>query len=300
MKISRILVIPGIGDLHWVALKLRAFVRNRHIEDAEIWIWDFDQRPRSMEYVDRLEFCRRGEYWKEPLTNRWLKVFNECYHFGTRDVIEPFGEFDHFLCFNGSMRQGRKLQRILPECEIEWEYQLRTTPRELSYSGEQLSWGRYLLFYFSDQGMFLRHWLNRWSTVDISQFVDAVHRLLPDYRLILTGAGWDRAFADHLIPEIKAPIENMVGETNFDQLMGLIRNASGFAGWCGGNTIVSTHLGKPTFMLWSDYFKPEMQTTWVKPEMIGKSYLNNCVVSVKPEVAAARFCNQVRGHTNHG
>lgn len=290
---TRILVIPGLGDIHWVALKLRSFCRVHGIDNPEVWIWDFDDRPRSLEYVQRLFSCHAGDYWHQPLTNRTRSIFNECYMLGARDVVSPFGEFDHFLCVNGSLRKGRTISQIMPECEVEWDYPLRTTPEELQYGKEQLSRGQYLLLYFSDQGMF-RTWLASWLVARIALFLDTLHTKLPGYRLILTGSGWDQSFAKQLVAQVSAPIENLVGHTSFDQLMGLIRNASGFAGWCGGNTMISTHVGTPTYMLWSDYFCKEMQSNWVDPRKIGTIYNYDNVANISEIEAAKRFSAQIR------
>jgi len=289
---TRILVIPGLGDLHWVALKLRSFCEVHHIDDPEVWVWDFDDRPRSLEYVQRLLSCRSGGYWHQPLTNRTRSIFNECYMLGSRDVVTPFEGFDHFLCVNGSLRQGRTLSEILSDCAIEWDYPLRTTPEELRYSGEQLSRGKYLLLYFSDQGMF-RTWLASWTTARIALFLDTLHETMPEYRLLLTGSRWDERFAKELLSQVSAPVENLVGQTSLDELMGLIRSASGFVGWCGGNTIISTHLGTPTYMFWSGYFCKGMQTNWVDPNKLGSTYRYDSVANTSAVEAAAKFAAQV-------
>ena len=294
MKPTRILVIPGIGDVHWVSLKLKSFCAINGIDDPEVWVWNFDDRPRSLEFVQRLPFVTAGGYWNQPLTDAWRLAFEKCYMLGMQDVVAPFGEFDYFICVNGSLRMGRTLQYdILPECKTDWEYQLRTTPAELNYGDEQASRDKYVLLYFSDQGMF-RFWLNRWPSQGIADFLDALSVWLPEYRLLLTGSSWDEAFAKQVLSHTCAPIENLVGQTNFDQFMGLLRHASGFAGWCGGNTIVSTHIGIPTYMFWSDYFCREMQTNWVDPSKIGTVYNYDNVASVRPKDAAERFALQVR------
>lgn len=293
MKTTRILVIPGIGDLHWVALKLASFCEVHGIKHPEVWVWNFDDRPRSLEFVQRLPFVKAGGYWNQPLTNEWRTAFNSCYMLGTKDVISPFGEFDYFICINGALRQGRKIADILPECQIEWDYPLRRTSEELMFGSEQNWQGQYLLLYFSDQGMFLQ-WLKAWPIAKVANFIDTLHKLLPEYRLLLTGSAWDQNFTDELIKKVTAPTEYLVGHTNFDQFMGLIRYASGFVGWCGGNTIVSTHIGTPTYMLWSDYFCKGMQTNWVDPNKIGRIYSYDNVANISEIEAAKRFSLQIR------
>lgn len=291
---TRILVIPGIGDIHWVALKLRSFCQVYGITDPEVWVWNFDGRPRSLDYVRRLPFVSTGEYWNQGFTEDLRRQFTDCYMTGTADVVRGFSGFDFFICPNGSLRQGKQLAtEILPECTTEWDYPLEATDGELAYGDAQLARGKYVLLYFSDQGMF-RTWLQAWPVARVAQFIDHVHRLLPSYRLLLTGSSWDAMFARNLLPLVSAPIANLVGMTTLEQLLGLIRYASAFAGWCGGNTIIATHLKTPTYMLWSDYFCAAMQTNWVDPAKIGSIYHCDTVRAVGAIAAANRVSRIVQ------
>jgi ADP-heptose:LPS heptosyltransferase len=90
------------------------------------------------------------------------------------------------------------------------------------------------------------------------------------YKLILTGSTWDAPFNELLESE---NVINMCGDTSLDDLLGLIKGASAFVGWCGGNTIISQHLNTPTLMLWSNYFEKPFQTNWVSPDRLGKMYI---------------------------
>src|SRR5690606_25859798 len=50
---ARLLLLPGIGDIYWVAVKLAGWSAAYR---PQVAIWNFDGRPRSLEYVRRIPF----------------------------------------------------------------------------------------------------------------------------------------------------------------------------------------------------------------------------------------------------
>lgn len=290
MRAARILVLPGMGDIHWVALKLRAFCEAKGIDTPELWIWDFDGRKRSLGFVERLPMATAGGYWEHPIDPQLRGPFRASYMWSGHDAVPDFQGFDWFLCFNGSLRVGLNLERdILPGLATDWGYELRQTLAEVKAGRQWREQGPYVLLYFSGHGMF-SHWLRRWPVVVIRDFILELARLLPEHRLLLTGASWDQGPIEQSMAGVDSPrIVDLTGRTSFDELMGLIRNADGFAGWCGGNTIISTHIGTPTYVLWSSYFRPEFYTNWVDPQKLGSVYRFDTVETTSPADAAETF-----------
>lgn len=147
----RILVIPGLGDIHWVALKLQSFIETHCPgERPEVFIWNFDGRPRSAEFVQRLPFVRFGGYWDEPLDID-RPAFQRAYMTGEDDAVPGFHGFDWFLCVNGSLRVGKPIDEILPEYRVDWNYPFEVRAgdeRRADEIGEP-----YVLAYFTDHGL---------------------------------------------------------------------------------------------------------------------------------------------------
>lgn len=259
---TRILVIPGIGDIHWVALKLESFIA-RHCpgERPEVFIWNFDGRPRSQAFVERLPFVRFGGYWHRPI-DADRAVFQQAYMTGDLDAAPRFRGFDWFLCFNGSLRVGRSMDQILPDCATNWQYPLE--PRESDNRMASTIGEPYVLAYFTNHGMFASHWWPRLGASRIRGLLSSI-----DAKVILTGSEWDCESAKELQSENTI---DLTGQTSFADLMGLMRNCQAFVGWCGGNTILSSHMGIPTLMLWSDYFNKRFQMNWANPSTIGTTY----------------------------
>jgi ADP-heptose:LPS heptosyltransferase len=262
----KILTIPGIGDIHWVMLKLESWIaKNCPGEIPEVHVWNFDGRPRSEDFVRRIPFVKFAGYFNtkiEDLDSFQKKIFQRSYMTGRNGSEEKgYLGFDTYLCVNGQLRVGHDMKNILPNYETNWDYKLDLTGTEPKIKEP------YIIFYFSDHGMF-KQWVTNLTPEKIKEFLS----LIKGYRLILTGSTWDGPFNKHLED---AGVENWCGDTSLDELLSLIRGASAFVGWCGGNTIISQHLNTPTLMLWSDYFPSKaFQTNWVKPEKIGTVYKN--------------------------
>ena len=64
----KILTIPGIGDIHWVMLKLESWIaKNCPGEIPEVHVWNFDGRPRSEDFVKRIPFVKFGGYFNTKI-----------------------------------------------------------------------------------------------------------------------------------------------------------------------------------------------------------------------------------------
>jgi hypothetical protein len=241
-------------------LKMQSWIeKNCPNEKPEIWIWNFDGRPRSEEFVRRIPFVKFGGYLNESVEIDKRKL-HQSYHKGSWSEAFNFHGFDCYLCVNGELRVGQKMDNILSKYKTNWDYPINLKGIPSSKIKEP-----YIIFYFSDHGMF-RKWVEHMPVETIQHFLSTIK----GYRLILTGSEWDFPFNE----KIKGDnIENMCGETSLDDLLSLIVHANAFVGWCGGNTIISPHLGTPTLMLWSNHFNHKrFQTNWVKPENIGTLY----------------------------
>lgn len=259
----RILVFPGIGDIHWVVLKLRAFMKQKNAE-AEVHIWDFDGRPRSADYVQRVPFVRFGGYFRAPIEPD-KKVFDQVYMTGELSVKERFRDFDYLLCPNGLLRAGRELEaEFLPGLPCEWDYPVTETPEDARQSRLLTAdHNKYILLFFSNYGMFSQ-WASILNETRMNTLVAKISAAFPDHIMFLTGSHWDAEQASR----VKHPkVFNLVGKTPLGPFLSMIRKASAFVGFCGGNTILSVHLRTPTVIFWTEYFiNKRFFTNWVDPK----------------------------------
>lgn len=259
----KILVIPGIGDVHWVMLKMQSFIE-QHCpgEKPEIWVWDFDGRRRSADFIKKIPFVTFKGYWNAPIAEA-RETFNNAYFKNEGQLVKGFKEFDYFFCVNGGLREGRDFEtEVLPKYKVNWDY-----PIDLS-NLIPTKHKNYVLCYFSDHGMFT-NWVRQLPPAKINEILQYIRK--QGYEVILSGATWDEKFNTQLETE---GITNLCGQTTLDDLLSLIQSCECFVGWCGGNTIIAPHLGKKTLMIWNNYFpNKKFYTNWVKPDNIGKLYV---------------------------
>lgn len=274
----KILVIPGIGDMHWVLLKLESFIE-KHCpgEKPEVWVWNFDERPRSGDFIKRIPFVKFGGYLNEPI-GMDKNSFEKSYMTGDANYakISEFHGFDYYLCVNGILRVGLPWNSVLPFYKTNWNYDINLEGCKSPVEG------KYIIFYFSDHGMFKKNWTGHLDASKTAKLLDRMSDW--GYKLILTGSSWDKPYNDKIVGYSESgKLINMCGDTSLDELLGLIKGASAFVGWCGGNTIISQHMNTPTLMIWSRYFKREFQTNWVDPLRINKVYIPMNVENLNPQ-----------------
>lgn len=291
---TRILVLPGLGDIYWVAVGLQSFLQRQGVVDRpELWIWDFDGRPRALDYVSRIPFVTPGGYWTHT---HEVPEFREAYHGPGRSVFPEFHGFDWFLSANGILKQGGTVEQAFPGCEIDWRFPLapleeRPAPRG-GFVGRKWQRGNgldreehsYLVAFVSDHGMF-RHWTRRWTDVACTRWLRQVQDE-SGLEVILTGSAWDRPFSDRVAR--MGGITSLVGQTDYAEFESLFRGAAGCLGFCGGNTIFGTYLGIPTQIVWSrkQFPRREFFRNAVAP---GSPYDPVVVEETVPKTAARHF-----------
>jgi hypothetical protein len=114
--------------------------------------------------------------------------------------------------------------------------------------------------------------------------------------LILTGSRWDEPLNDWLSSNCGSYLEDLTGKTTLSELIGLIRGAGAFAGWPGGNTMISTHFGINTYILWSDVYKHGFYTNWVDPDKVNRSYIFDNISDITPDMAAWRLLHLIQNN----
>lgn len=299
----RILVLPGLGDIYWIAVLLKSFLAKHGLERAEMSIWNFDGRPRSADFVRRIPFVDFGGYFEHPDGISWARkdaVFQDSHRIGERWVYPGYAGFDYYLAVNGWIAYAGKTIEAAAEAEglepPDWNLELLTTPTETLAELEfQARYPNgYVVAFFSDHGMF-RNWVQKWGARGCADLVAQIRRSsgLP---VLLTGLEWDLPFARRVMIDLQRRkltdgIENLCTRTPPDRFVGMLRGAAGVVGWCGGNTILSTHLRVPTLMGWSStWFKqPRFFQTAVCTPSWGKWYAPFVVEGSRPTVLARTF-----------
>lgn len=258
----RLLLLPGMGDIHWVALKLESWLERRGIKQPEVWVWDFDGRPRSIDFVDRIPFVKRGGYHTFVKTDN--TAFNRLYYqVNQTDAEHNFLGFDALIGTNGNMRNGIPFANIMEGASVNYDYGPELTDADHEYGIIQRKLGPYFVLCFSNFGMFSQQWFFYMPPAIVRGMLDVLKTAFPRHRFIFTGCKWDGPYTD-LIKTDKD--HTLLGKTSTGELLGLLQHSEGFLGWCGGNSIVAQHLGVPTVVWWSKrYFPLHDRTGWEHP-----------------------------------
>lgn len=273
---TKILLLPGMGDIYWVATILQAFCADRGIDTPLVYIWDFDGRRRSADFVRRIPFVEFGGYWEH---SQAVPEFEEVYKQRGRWAIENFQGFDYLISLNGWLRNGAPIAAT--GYAPDWHFPLIETEKEK----RPTQYGDYFVVHFSEFGMFDK-WVAAWGLDGCARFIS---RLQARATVLLTGCKWDKPFSDRLAGRTGAV--NLCGDTDMDEFFGLFRGAAGCAGWCGGNTIVAAALKIPTLILWSHYFNDAR--FFANAAAPGSQWA--IVEQMNPDQAAQKFLNHVPG-----
>lgn len=262
----RILVAPGIGDIHWVMLKMESMIAERFAgETPEVWVWcEAKSTRRAKDYVERIPFVKWGGYYD---ANAFHSFGSQVFVKGRPYVVRNWEGFDLFVAFNAPLGQGKKLDLIEPQWKVNWDYKLELTKHDLGF-GERAhyAYGDYIPVWFCGHS-FYRGWLNNFT---IAQMHDLLTCLEEHHKVILTGAKWDEQFMRQFDDVHRL---NLVGKTSMGHLLGLLKHAKAYVGHAAGQGMLSQHLGTKTFMLWHPrQWTPNFMANWVDPKKNGSVY----------------------------
>lgn len=255
---KRFLMLPGMGDIYWTMVKMQDFMSCNQISSAQVDIWDFDDRPRSIEYIDRIPFVTRGNYFKNKEYRD--EVFRESYHDGPRSIFPDYKGYDYYFAVNGILRVGHTLDDTsldIGQYKSDWYFPFFVSLEERMI-GERFrqEHGPFIMTHFSSTGMF-RHWEKRLPPDQAYHILEQIYRI-KGKRIVLTGKYWDSSYNQELVKLDRANILiDMVDKTPLPDFLSMMMASDGMFGWCGGNTVKSTYFRKPTVMLWHDYFPDE-------------------------------------------
>src|SRR5687768_4863988 len=283
----RILVPPGLGDGFWVLVQLESFLKEKGIVLPEIWAHDAGPR-RSEEFWQRVPFVRWGGYAPLPLRD---PISRQAYTQLGYGVQENVHGFDYFLSCNGTLEHGGTVDDAIPGAS-DWYPPLFRPKAELRYAeGFRQKYGDYVVTGFWDRGMYQK-WLLEFSeqkiTATLSALADA------GKTVIVTGAEWDADRIGDRLCAADAQIVNLIGQTSFDALLGLVAGSAGVLGFPAGSTLLGPLYRKPTVLLWHEHFPPAMWMNCVTPDA---NYLPVYVKGAEPERVASTLLHLMGGES---
>lgn len=282
----RILLPPGVGDIHWVLLRLRGLLRatGNAVHKPRIWVCSGDPRyDRSADFLKMVPWVEFQGY-QDTRKREWQKFTTAAFFHGR--ILTTVPGFDLFLSVNKHVEQGMAFDSILPQAgPTDWNYpfKLETEPVEGLPDKFVLA-----TFY---RASFYEGW---WKERSPFPVVKALGDALGDIPLVMVGAKWDEPTLQDLV-YAHPKIINLVGKTTFKQLLWLKDHARGFVGHPSGSGMFAQHMGCPTILLWGKWwqFSQGMWTNWARPDMLANRRYRALSIDEPPEFVAQNLLEMI-------
>lgn len=251
MTTARILVPPGIGDGWWVLIRLRDFMRQNGIDEAQVWIHDGGGPKRAHGMWERCPLVKFMGYQFIDRKARGVgeKLWRAYNRPGTPIQKRVLG-FDYFLSVNGNLDAGCTNEEAMPGVALNWTEQIHDEAITTELAAKfRTQFDDYVVTCFWDHGYY-GEWLQAYSEARIVETL----RLIADTgrRVLVMGADWDKGAIGERIASADPRFLSLIGETDFDDLTGLLRGAAGVVGFPAGNTMLGPYFGTPTVLLWNE------------------------------------------------
>lgn len=280
-KVVTIGLPPGIGDMHWVLTKLESFKYKNSIDELNVVI------DRNPELSYSREFLRLVPFIDSVDDNQRHLPFKFSIAGGDGTPLQQnVNGVDYLIEFNSRLEQGIRLEKILPEYDVDFNYPIEY-PREARSFTELIKKGMggklYLFYTSSIQGN--KNWCKgTWEARDWIKLAEMVYKETK-IKILLMGAQWDAGYGA-MIKSIdrKNVIQNFVGKTKIAEALGLLRESNFLVGFLSGLVILATRFKIPCVSFWPTLKQaphwgrhncvPErFQHSWIPPKAKEHGYM---------------------------
>lgn len=254
----KILVPPGIGDVHWVLTKLQAFINKKKLGIPDIIVLcNKDKKHkshiRSFPFIEMFPFVNAT--WETRDTRTKKEIWKEAYAQRGKTIFPKILDCDYFVSYNGILEGGYSLTDVDVDLECNWELPRFVSLEEEKFRKQAIKkYGKYIVFHWVFKGTY-QNWIREFPITDVIAVIKGIIEKT-GYTPIFLGAGWDKQ--DSVLQNIKKQIPNMVdliGETSVEQLFGLLRGSVLMVGYPSGLAMMAASFGVKTFMLWNDWHR---------------------------------------------
>ncbi len=274
---------PGIGDLHWIMVKLESFKKKNKIKKIKAHMnlghkENVNFHDCSIEYLNLIPFIDTAESVEEVLPFEYALAGGS----GT-PLFKNHGGCDYMLEFNSLLEKGVKLKDILPEYDTNFDYPIMEPPKSERFAAtiKKEAGGKIaLLFTASVEANDVtakdlwtpRHWMELARNIYNET----------NCRLVLIGSRWDKSYADRIVALDKEKIIfDIVGQTSVAHLFALIRAANVLIGYTCGVVIMATKYRIPVASFWwikskanpDGRFKRAFMRSWLSPVAEGNGFM---------------------------
>lgn len=242
----RIYCPDGIGDLHWVFLKLGAIVKACGAKKVHLFLRDLEPiRPkRADEFIKMNPLITDLTYTKQTM---------QVPIYGYVQGIEPY---DYVLDPTPILAHGRRIEDWIPDLPVDYEYPL-DLPAYKNLDCAAIYYGDHLAE---------ANWANGWGDEQWATVTKVLRKKAP---VVLLGLECDRGKTNSVLRNRTLDVIDMVGKTSFIEAYRLAMGAKVLVGSVSGLTIVPASRGGRVVALWPGKdsrlrLPEEMRASWIK------------------------------------
>jgi len=284
----KILVPQGIGDAIWAMLKIQDIAKKHNADKIEVCLNCSNPQDyvecRSREFVSRFSFVDETHMIRTSVHPPG-QVVNEQGHY----VYIPDGPTDSlpvdFVCMpNPVLERGDRLERWLPEYEINWDVMDEFFFKASEIKEAESYQDNFVVFYMGMLSSNTTDGHNRgplWTPEEWVKLGETLHEKL-NTKIVLVGAGYDVDYYEQMIRphvEDKPHWINAIGKYSVPQVFAITRRARLMISYQSGMGIVTSYLGVPLGIFWRPKgdsisrqlyisFEEKMNEVWANPRMI--------------------------------
>lgn len=260
-------VPPGVGDIHWIMMKMEAFKELNAIDKLKIAIHEDCGHRHSSEYLELLSFVDAIERRTSP----FIFSFALCGGHG-KPLYENEQGVDYMIELNSSLESGEKLDYVFPEYKTNWDIVIKypEETRQFALDIKNKAGGRLVLIYTSSVSG-NNKWAAGWAEKDWIMLIDKIIKAT-GCKPILIGAEWDLDYTAKLRAQGANKFMDYVGKTSLKQTLALIREADLLVAYPSGLAVMAVQFKTPCVMFWSikgysagGSFKKEFMFSWLPP-----------------------------------
>lgn len=245
-KRLRVWVPDGIGDIHWVFLKLGGIVKVCGAQGVDLVVRDLEPfRPRRVK-----EFVKMNPVVKTVV---FSKVLIQPFEPGF--LVEEQG-FDYVLDATPVLTAGKRIEDWIPEIPVDFDYMDYKPPGLISQK-------RVVIYFGGKDAQY--NWGGAWGASDWAYLVRILSKR---WQVFAVGMDCDREFADE-VKAVGCEYVDMIGKTSFDEVFGMLTESALVIGSVSGLVMLSAHLKRPTIVLWPGNgarlkLPEKMRTSWLQ------------------------------------
>lgn len=276
---------PGIGDMHWVLEILESFKEKNRIDKLTIAIVDrgpniqySSEFLRLIPFVDSIQLLKKIPFEFSIIGGSGNPFITNA---SCRDY-QGATKIDYLMEFNSRLEHGVRIEDILPEYEVNFNYPIKYPERAKSFvKFIKKAAGNKLYLFYASSHLGNNNWTRgRWDPKEWIALAKKIHAETKR-KPILIGAEWDKQYANEIKNQDTGEmIIDLVGKTNVPEMLGLLREANCVVSFLSGIVILATRFKTPCASFWPTlkqaphWHDPnKFQKSWIPPGADNDGYL---------------------------